>query len=244
MAPPLSVPSAADHPTMPIIGSTRGGEAEASAPTITLSASKSDRAAKPLLSLKSKKRPIKRKIKRRDLIKMSIIPSALTKSSAKKINREHDPSPPKTQRVYIGSRYKGTTVLIDGDEIGKIYQLERKNGIELKVGAQYKVRFNSPYCEDYTETLDLTSSTKRPPKVTFQCQFKPSILYVSGPKGGEVFLRGRSMIRLGLTNQDIRYKMTSSKKTLSLLVVSPNAKDTTLKVALTAGQRREVSVEL
>jgi serine/threonine protein kinase len=243
-----SLRSADDRPKIPMIESKREGEGsgqiKASAPTITLEASKEKRSVKSALSLYSKKRAIKRKLKRRNLTKKAVLPSALIKSSAKKLNHERALSPPKTQRVYIGSRYKGTTVLIDGEEVGKVYQIERKDGIELKVGAQYKVRFSSPYCEDYIETLDLTSSTKRPPKVTFQCQFKPSILSVNGPKGAEVFLRGRTMIRLGLTNQDIRYKMTSSKKTLSLLIVSPNAKDTLLKVALTAGHRREVSVEL
>ena len=244
--PSTPLPSADDRPT-PENGSRREGGAPGLTPSvasITLSSSQAKRSLKSAVSLKSKKRATKRKFKRRDLIKKRILPSVLIKSSAKKLNHERDRSPSKTQRVYIGSRYKGTTVLIDGEEVGKIYQIERKNGIDLEVGTQYKVRFSSPYCEDYIETLDLTSSTKRPPKVTFQCQFKPSILNVNGPKGAEVFLRGRSMIRLGLTNQDIRYKMTTSKKTLSLLVVSPNTKDTLLKVALTAGQRREVTVEL
>ena len=147
-----------------------------------------------------------------------------------------------TQKIQVRSRYKGASVFINGKKAGQIYEIERNEGISLPMGRKHRVEIRSSFCEDYLQEVTLTPKMKRPPRVVFDCQFKPATLKVISSKDAEIYVDGRSTLRLGLTNQEIKYKMNQANLKLSLLVVSPNAPDSPLTVQLIAGQRIEVKL--
>ena len=65
---------------------------------------------------------------------------------------------------------------------------------------------------------------------------------MKGPKDAEIYLRGAVPLRLGVTNQEISYKMTQATQKISLLVVSSGRADQPLSMKLTAGKHTEAEL--
>lgn len=149
------------------------------------------------------------------------------------------PSAP-SQRVQVSSLYKGAAVWVNQRKAGHIFELERTGGLALPLGQTHEVVFRLPSCEEQVERLALNAPLKRPPRLVFECVFKPATFEVLGRPGAEIYLRGPAPLRLGVTNQEIRYKMTRHSTLISLLVVSPGQPDLPVSVTLTAGQRAQV----
>ena len=145
-----------------------------------------------------------------------------------------------TQRVHVNSLYKGASVWVNQRNMGRVFELERTDGLALPTGQTYELTFRLPFCEDQVERLALERPLKRPLRLVFECAFKPGVLEVVGRPGAEIYLRGPTPLRLGVTNQEIRYKMSRHKQALSLLVVAEGQPDQPISVTLTAGQRAEV----
>ena len=146
------------------------------------------------------------------------------------------------QLVSVRSRYKGASVWLDGARVGRVFEVERSAGLKLSLGGEHVISFRSPYCEEQREQLSLGASARPPIKVVFECRFKPSVFKVRGPEGAEIYLRGARPLRLGLTNQEISYKMTQATERLSLLVVARGQVERPLSVKVTAGKLTEVSL--
>jgi len=169
-------------------------------------------------------------------------PVSVTKS-VKSTDDSQDKAP-KTgyQTVSVRSRYKGVSVWLNGAKVGRIFEVERSEGLKLALGRAHLVSFRSPYCEEQREQLRFEASQPTPTKLVFDCKFKPSSFRVKGPNGAEIYLRGEVPLRLGLTNQDISYKMTQASEKLSLLIVSKGRADQPLSMKLTAGKHTEVKL--
>ena len=146
------------------------------------------------------------------------------------------------QTVSVRSRYKGVSVWLNGEKVGRIFEVERSEGLKLALGRAHLVSFRSPYCEEQREPLRFEVSQPTPTKLVFDCKFKPSSFRIKGPNGAEIYLRGEVPLRLGLTNQDISYKMAQASEKLSLLIVSKGRADHPLLMKLTAGKHTEVSL--
>ena len=146
------------------------------------------------------------------------------------------------QLVSVRSRYKGASVWLDGERVGRIFEVERSAGLKLSLGSEHVISFRSPYCEEQREQLSLGASARPPIKVVFECRFKPSVFKVSGPEGAEIYLRGARPLRLGLTNQEISYEMMQATERLSLLVVARGQVERPLSVKVTAGKLTEVNL--
>jgi len=149
---------------------------------------------------------------------------------------------PRHQIVAVRSRYKGVSVWLDGARVGRIFEVERSEGLKLSLGQRHEVTFRSPYCEEQRERLRFDERLSSPPKLIFECSFKPSSFKVKGPKDAEIYLRGAVPLRLGVTNQEISYKMTQATQKISLLVVSSGRADQPLSMKLTAGKHTEAEL--
>ena len=149
---------------------------------------------------------------------------------------------PRQQIVAVRSRYKGVSVWLDGERVGRIFEVERSEGLKLSLGQRHEVIFRSPYCEEQRELLRFDERLSSPPKLIFECSFKPSSFKVKGPKDAEIYLRGAVPLRLGVTNQEISYKMTQATQKISLLVVSSGRADQPLSMKLTAGKHTEAEL--
>lgn len=146
------------------------------------------------------------------------------------------------QIVSVRSRYKGVSVWLDGKHVGRIFEIERSEGLKLALNQTHQVIFRSPYCEEQREILRFNERQQTPSKLVFECRFKPSSFRVKGPSGAEIYLRGEVPLRLGLTNQEINYKMRQASERLSLLIVSKGRADQPLSMKLTAGKHTEVTL--
>lgn len=146
------------------------------------------------------------------------------------------------QTLSIRSRYKGVSVWLDGKRIGRIFEIERSEGLKLSLKQNHQVIFRSPYCEEQRESLRFDQKQAASTKLVFECLFKPSSFKIKGLQGAEIYLRGDVPLRLGTTNQDISYKMTQASQNLSLLIVSKGQTDQPLSIKLTAGKHTEVKL--
>lgn len=144
------------------------------------------------------------------------------------------------QKVLIGSRYKGVNVWLDGKNVGKVYQIERNQGLPLSLKEPHQITFKMRQCETVNHKVYFTHKAKVLPRISFECHFKAASFKIVGTKNTEIYLRGSESRRLGFTNQEIKYKMKNARYTLSLLLVSPQQKDRAIEVNLLAGELTKI----
>jgi serine/threonine protein kinase len=144
------------------------------------------------------------------------------------------------QKVLIGSRYKGANVWLNGKSVGKVYQIERNQGLPLSLKNSHQITFKMRHCETVSHKVYFTHKAKVLPRISFECHFKPASFKIIGTKNTEIYLRGSENRRLGFTNQEIKYKMKNARYTLSLLLVSPQQKDRAIEVNLLAGELTKI----
>ena len=148
--------------------------------------------------------------------------------------------PQGVQRVKVSSRYKGAQVLVDGTEVGHIYQLDTLGGVDLSIGARHEVTFRSPFCEEQRKVFFFKTKLPQPPQVVFECIYKPATIMIRSAQDAEVLLDGPKPRLLGRTNQVITYPLERAKVEVKLIVMGGQGKSQHRTLSLEAGQRREV----
>ena len=170
----------------------------------------------------------------KQLTRRSIKSRVFKKKRLKKIKKTK-------QRVDISSMYKGVNVQVDGEAVGHIYEIDRAGGLDLSLGDVHEIVFTSPFCKRHREVVRYKERQNRPPRLVFECQFKPATFLIKSDKNAEVFLNGSQPRRLGITNQKITYPLRATGASLSLLIVGRDGRGKPLTLKVAAGQYQELA---
>ena len=148
------------------------------------------------------------------------------------------------QRIEVSSLYKGVQVWVNQKKVGRIFEIERKKGLLLPTGKKHQIHFKSPACETKTKLLFFEKRVNKIPRIIFDCIFKPAAFEIKSSLRGEIYLdsKGGKPIRLGHTNQEIKYQMNTSRLQLSFMVVFKSGKIDRLNGILNAGKKSSFSL--
>lgn len=174
-----------------------------------------------------------------------MVPDKRTEQSVKKplgAQSKTDLSTSKAlQRVDISSRYKGVEVSVDGVKVGHIYEIDRAGGLDLAIGEAHEIIFSSPFCKRHKEIVRYRKPQSRPPRLIFECSFKPATFMIRSRVNADIFLNGSQPRRLGMTNQTLTYQLQATEATLDLLIMGGDGRGEPISLRIAAGQHKEAS---
>ncbi|MEE2645230.1 MAG: serine/threonine-protein kinase [Myxococcota bacterium] len=164
------------------------------------------------------------------------------RSASERRRREVQRPRARRGRLLVSSRSKGALIKVDGVPRGRVYEIERRAGLQLDRGRSYQISFHQPACKVQSQTVSLPQEGGAPPRLVFSCAFQDARFRLSSSTPFEIFerKRGRSR-RLGFSGQELRYPMRRLTAQVELLLLN-RERQRSIRLELRAGELVEQSL--